>query len=62
LLAENHFEEPLPKNAFVFYMRQGYQIMFFHLGEDEDPPIYFFGEGRDSMRSSSCTRPSAPSW
>jgi SMI1/KNR4 family protein SUKH-1 len=45
LLNENSFEQVLPENAFVFLMHQGYQFLFFLLGGDEDPPVYYFSEG-----------------
>lgn len=45
LLLENGIADELPEDAFVFYMHQGYQFMFFRLLEGDDPPIYFFGEG-----------------
>lgn len=45
LLQENDKNYKLPSDAFVFYMHQGYQFMFFRLSEGDDPPVYFFGEG-----------------
>jgi len=44
LLKEKELE-PLPSNAFVFYMHQGYQFSYFLLGQSEDPQVYFFDEG-----------------
>ncbi len=44
LLAENNFK-PLPKNAFVFWLHQGYQMAFFLVDEGDNPPVYYFGEG-----------------
>ncbi len=44
LLEENHYSGGLPKDAFVFYMHQGYQFNFFHLEEGDDPPVYFYIE------------------
>lgn len=44
LLNENSFLEILPKDAFVFYMHQGYEFMFFNLSEGDDPPIYIYNE------------------
>lgn len=44
LLEENHYSGELPKDAFVFYMHQGYQFNFFHLEEGDDPPVYFYVE------------------
>lgn len=52
LLEENNITDPLPEDAFVFYMHQGYQIMYFRLSAGDDPPIYYYGEGEgyDSVR------------
>ena len=44
LLRENNFPEPLPDDAFVFLMHQGYQFMYFRLSEGEDTPIYHYHE------------------
>jgi hypothetical protein len=46
LLEENNFTEPLPDDAFVFFMHQGYQFSFFRLSEGDNPPIYFYYEGQ----------------
>lgn len=43
LLAENNME-PLPDNAFVFWMHQGYQMAYFILGESDNPTVYYFSE------------------
>ncbi len=45
LLQENNFAEPLPDDAFVFFMHQGYQFSFFRLLEGDDPPTYSYSEG-----------------
>jgi SMI1-KNR4 cell-wall len=45
-LEKNNFPESLPGDAFVFWMHQGYQFMFFRLSEDSDPPVYYYHEGR----------------
>ena len=45
LLEENHFPWALPKDAFVFFMHQGYQFSFFRLSEGENPPTYSYCEG-----------------
>jgi hypothetical protein len=47
LLQENNFPEPLPEDAFVFFMHQGYQFSFFSLSEGDDPPIYSYCEGKN---------------
>src|SRR6266851_6487960 len=44
LLEENNFPEPLPEDAFVFFMHQGYQFNFFRISEGDDPPVHFYGE------------------
>jgi hypothetical protein len=45
LLEENHFPQVLPKDAFVFFLHQGYQFSFFRLSEGDDPPTYSYCEG-----------------
>jgi len=45
ILQENNFPEPLPDDAFVFFMHQGYQFSFFRLLEGDDPPTYSYSEG-----------------
>lgn len=45
LLEDNDFK-PLPDNTFVFYMHQGYQFAFFYLTDGDDPPVYYYYEGR----------------
>ena len=44
ILEDDEFR-PLPADAFVFWMHQGYQFAFFILTEGDDPPIYFYQEG-----------------
>jgi SMI1-KNR4 cell-wall len=44
LTVENQLS-PLPVDAFVFWMHQGYQAAYFRLSEGQDPPIYYFSEG-----------------
>lgn len=46
LLAENNFK-PLPDNAFVFFMHQGYQFGFFDVSEGDNPPVYYYNEGNE---------------
>jgi hypothetical protein len=36
----------IPNNAFVFWMHQGYQAAYFNIGESDDPPVYYFSEGK----------------
>ncbi|HBK96928.1 MAG TPA: SMI1/KNR4 family protein [Microcoleaceae bacterium UBA10368] len=45
LLERNEFPEPLPKDAFVFLMHQGYVFWFFTASEGDDPPVYGYEEG-----------------
>ena len=45
LLNENDFKE-LPENTFVFWMHQGYQFAFFYLDQGDNPPVYFYYEGK----------------
>lgn len=45
LLQENNVLEPLPEDAFVFLMHQGYQFSFFRLSEGDNPPTYSYCEG-----------------
>jgi hypothetical protein len=48
LLWENGYAEPLPGDAFVFYMHQGYQFYFVRVGEGDDPPVYFYSEAMET--------------
>ena len=47
LLRENNFRT-LPDQSVVFWMHQGYQFAFFKLDEGDNPPIYFYYEGKSS--------------
>jgi len=40
-----HELKPLPDDAFVFWMHQGYQAAFFRTKDGDDPPVYFYAEG-----------------
>jgi hypothetical protein len=45
LLLENH-QPPLPNKAFVFFMHQGYQFMYFIAdSSSDDPPVFYYLEG-----------------
>jgi len=46
LLEENNFPGKLSENDFVFWMNQGYMFCFFKLDEGDDPPIYYYCEGK----------------
>jgi hypothetical protein len=48
IILENELE-PLPSNAFVFWMHQGYQMAFFKLDEDLFP-VYYFSEGNNQTK------------
>jgi hypothetical protein len=48
LLWENGYAEPLPEDAFVFYMHQGYLFYFVRAGEGNDPPVYFYSEAMET--------------
>ncbi len=48
LLWENGYAEPLPEDAFVFYMHQGYLFYFVRVGEGDDPPVYFYSEAMET--------------
>lgn len=43
-LVETNFPKPLPDDAVVFMMHQGYQFMFFRTSDGENPPIYYYHE------------------
>lgn len=45
LISENSMQ-PLPSNAFVFWMHQGYQAAYFLLNGNDDPSVYYFSEGK----------------
>jgi hypothetical protein len=49
LLQENDFPIPLPDDAFVFFMHQGYQFSFFKLSEGDNPPTYSYLEGQNEQ-------------
>jgi hypothetical protein len=46
LLTENGLPDALPKDAFVFYMHQGYEFGYFPPGAGEDPPVFPYVEGQ----------------
>src|SRR5579859_3278188 len=47
ILTEVGFPQKLPKDAFVFFMHQGYLFNFFLTSDGDDPPIYRYLEGTD---------------
>ncbi len=44
LLKENNINNPLPKNSFVFWMHQGYQMAFFVCDKSINPEVFYFTE------------------
>lgn len=46
LLEENNVPLKLTSNDFVFWMSQGFMFCFFKLDEGENPPVYFYSEGK----------------
>jgi hypothetical protein len=47
LLKESGNPFPLPDDAIVFLMHQGYQFFYFHAdGVTDDPPVYYYFENR----------------
>ncbi|MBO9635729.1 MAG: SMI1/KNR4 family protein [Chitinophagaceae bacterium] len=40
----------IPDNAFVFWMHQGYQALYFLPDEGDDPAIYYYHEGSGAKR------------
>jgi hypothetical protein len=45
LLKEDGAPFSLPMEAFVFFMHQGYQFMFFLADGAEDPEVWYYHEG-----------------
>ncbi|HTE18603.1 MAG TPA: SMI1/KNR4 family protein [Armatimonadota bacterium] len=41
---------PLPEDAFVFMMHQGYQFSFIRSSEGDDPPVYHYMDGDPSYQ------------
>ena len=48
LLKQNNANYALSSNAFVFLMHQGYQFLFFHLEDNDDPPVFHYIEPNKS--------------
>jgi hypothetical protein len=44
LLAENSYPEPLPEDAVVFFMHQGYQFAFTRPSTGEESHVFYFNE------------------
>ncbi len=49
LIEENELP-PLPEDAFVFWMHQGYRFAFFRTSEGDDPPVYYYTEDDDNQK------------
>jgi len=45
LLEEDGSTFPIPREAFVFYMHQGYDFLYFLASGGDDPPVYQYVEG-----------------
>lgn len=53
LLVEAQNDFALPLDAFVFFMHQGYQFMYFRTEVEEcDPPVYNYIEGDTAPKRS----------
>ncbi len=53
ILDESDTPLRLPDDAIVFLVHQGYQFLYFHAdGATEDPPVYYFFEGRSEFERS----------
>ena len=48
LVEENNFI-PIPQDAIVFWMHQGYQMAFFILNTGDNPLVYYFSEEKKQM-------------
>lgn len=46
LLQDDCFPVPLPDDAYVFVMHQGYEFYFVKLSEGGNPPVYYYLEGQ----------------
>lgn len=46
LVTENQIQD-IPISSFVFWMHQGYQSAYFLSNSGEDPPVYYYSEGKD---------------
>ena len=44
LLDENNFPKPLPNDAIVFFMHQGYQFAFIKVSDGNHSPVYYYNE------------------
>lgn len=44
LLEDNGVEQQLPDDALVCWMHQGYQFLWMHSSQGEDPPTFYYNE------------------
>lgn len=58
-LLEDDSGPKLPDAAFVFCSHQGYQFLFFELGDSPDPPVFHYLEGTRAFRE---VAPSFSAW
>ena len=49
ILADDQFLHPLPEDAFVFFMHQDYQFLFFLTSQGDDPPVYSYREQQKKL-------------
>jgi hypothetical protein len=60
LLAESGASYSLPESAFVFFMHQGYQFLFFDVADAApDPSVFYYCEGDLEPR---CSNPTFSHW
>jgi len=50
LLQRTNSPYRLSPDIFVFLVHQGYQFLFFHLNQGEDPEVFHFEEGEEQPR------------
>ena len=49
-LLRDNGQPPLPEDAFVFIMHQGYQFFYFIAdGKQDDPPVFYYLEGEPAV-------------
>lgn len=52
LLQEDQTEDIWPEDGFAFLIHQGYQFLFFHLKESDDPAVYYYLEEAENPAGS----------
>ena len=53
ILEDDGFPQPLPEDAFVFFMHHDYQFLFFKIARD-DPEVYGYIEGQAKRNFTRC--------